>query len=78
MNWKDYVQTDEKYIRPNEVNHLLGDSSKARKSLNWSPETSFQELVEMMVHSDVEKAEQEKILLEKNLIHNTWEKGNTS
>jgi GDPmannose 4,6-dehydratase len=78
LNWKDYVQTDEKYIRPNEVNHLLGDSSKARKSLNWSPETSFQELVEMMVHSDVEKAEQEKILLEKNLIHNTWEKGNTS
>ena len=78
LNWQDYVQTDEKYIRPNEVNHLLGDSSKARKSLNWSPETSFQELVEMMVHSDVEKAEQEKILLEKNLIHNTWEKGNTS
>jgi len=78
LNWQDYVQTDEKYIRPNEVNHLLGDSSKARKSLNWSPETSFQELVEMMVHSDVEKAEQEKILLGKNLIHNTWEKGSTS
>jgi GDPmannose 4,6-dehydratase len=78
LNWQDYVQTDEKYIRPNEVNHLLGDSSKARKSLNWSPETSFQELVEMMVHSDVEKAEQEKILLGKNLIHNTWEKGITS
>ena len=78
LNWQDYVQTDEKYIRPNEVNHLLGDSSKARKSLNWSPETSFQELVEMMVHSDVEKAEQEKILLGKNLIHNTWEKGVTS
>ena len=78
LNWLDYVQTDEKYIRTNEVNQLLGDSSKARKSLNWTPETSFQELVEMMVHSDVEKAEQEKILLEKNLIHNTWEKGSTS
>ena len=56
LNWEDYVVTSKKYERPNEVEHLLGDSSKARTKLNWTPEVSFKELVEMMVDSDIKEA----------------------
>ena len=52
LNWEDYVTTSEKYYRPNEVNYLLGDPSKAKKELNWNPEVSFEELVKMMIDSD--------------------------
>jgi GDPmannose 4,6-dehydratase len=48
------VQVDEKYFRPAEVDLLLGDSSKAKKKLNWSPKTTFKELVKMMVDFDLE------------------------
>ena len=41
LNWEDYVVTSKKYERPNEVEHLLGDSTKARTKLNWTPEVSF-------------------------------------
>ena len=44
LNWEDYVVTSKKYERPNEVEHLLGDSTKARTKLNWTPEVSFKEL----------------------------------
>ena len=73
LNWEDYVVTNEKYFRPNEVGFLLGDSSKAKKELGWEPKTSFDKLVEMMVESDIENAKQEKVLLENNLIMPTWE-----
>lgn len=73
LDWEDYVLTSSKYERPNEVNHLLGDSSNARRELGWEPKVSFNELVQMMVDSDIEEAEREKILLEKNLISPTWE-----
>ncbi len=73
LNWEDYVVSDEKYYRPNEVGFLLGDSSKAQKELNWKIKTSFSDLVEMMVDSDIEIAKQEKVLLENNLISPTWE-----
>jgi GDPmannose 4,6-dehydratase len=73
LNWEDYVQTSEKYMRPNEVHHLLGDASKANKELNWKNETSFDELVKMMVDSDLKSAEREQVLIEKNLIQPTWE-----
>ena len=49
LNWEDYVITSEKYFRPNEVDMLLGNSSKARKNLKWIPKTSFKELVEEMM-----------------------------
>ena len=65
--------TDKKYERPNEVHHLLGDSSKAKKLLNWQPEVSFERLVEDMVNSDLILAEKEKVLLDKGLINPTWE-----
>ena len=53
LNWEDYVTTSEEYYRPNEVNYLLGDPSKAKKELNWNPEVSFEELVKMMIESDL-------------------------
>ena len=73
LKWEDYVKIDEKYIRPNEVNHLLGNPNKAKNLLNWKPKVSFEDLAVMMVESDLKLAEQEKVLLEKNLISKTWE-----
>ena len=49
LDWDKYVESSEKYYRPNEVNYLLGDSSKAQNELGWKPETSFKNLVKMMV-----------------------------
>ncbi len=73
LNWEDYVITDKRYERPNEVHHLLGDPSKAKKLLNWEPKVSFEELVKNMVDSDLLLAEKEKVLLDKGLINPTWE-----
>ena len=73
LDWKEYVEVDEKYLRPNEVNHLLGDSKKIKTNLNWTPKVSFKDLAKMMVESDLNLAEQEKVLLDKNLISKTWE-----
>lgn len=73
LNWKDYVITDKRYYRPNEVEHLLGDPSKAKKELGWQNKTSFQNLVKKMVESDLNSAEREKVLIEKGLLRPTWE-----
>lgn len=54
-NWQDYViQNVTAHMRPAEVDYLIADPSKAKKVLNWQPKTSFKELVEMMVNSDLE------------------------
>lgn len=55
LDWKDYVKVDERFMRPADVPELRGDSSKAREKLGWKPKTSFKELVEMMVKSDIDK-----------------------
>ena len=73
LDWSKYVKTSKKYERPNEVKDLLGNSSKAQSELGWKPKVSFDELVKMMVESDIENAEKEKMLLDKNLIKPTWE-----
>lgn len=73
LNYEDYVISSSKYFRPNEVNHLLGDYSKAKKHLGWKPETSFKDLVKMMVKNDLKLAEREKTLVENNLLSPTWE-----
>jgi GDPmannose 4,6-dehydratase len=52
MDWKQYVETDPRYLRPTEVDHLRGDYSKAEKKLGWKPKVRFRELIEMMVRSD--------------------------
>jgi GDPmannose 4,6-dehydratase len=56
------VEVDPKYFRPTEVDTLLGDPSKAKKLLNWNPhKTSFNELVKIMVQSDLEYVEKVKV-----------------
>ena len=73
LDWEEFVTTDKKYERPNEVHHLLGDPTKANNILKWKPETSFEELVKIMVESDLLLAEREKVLIDKKLIKPTWE-----
>jgi GDPmannose 4,6-dehydratase len=73
LDWNKYVETSEKYIRPNEVDYLLGDPTKAKTILDWQPKTSFESLVEMMVQSDLNLAKREQVLLKENLIKPTWE-----
>jgi GDPmannose 4,6-dehydratase len=73
LNWEEYVETSKKYFRPNEVEHLLGDPSKAFNELGWKPKTSFDKLVEMMVESDLNLAKKEEVLLKEGLIEPTWE-----
>ena len=59
-NYEDYIETSERYLRPNEVNYLLGDPTKANKLLNWKSSTSLEELIKLMVESDIEIATKEK------------------
>ena len=49
MNYEYFVQTDSKYLRPEELNYLKGDSTKARNILNWKPKYNFEELMDEMV-----------------------------
>ena len=73
LNWEEYVVYNTKYDRPNEVNFLKGDASKAKKELGWEPELTFDDLVKLMVQEDIELANQEKVLIERKLIEPTWE-----
>jgi GDPmannose 4,6-dehydratase len=54
LDWQKYVEIDPKFYRPAEVDHLIGNAEKARKNLNWSPQTKFADLVRLMVDADVE------------------------
>jgi GDPmannose 4,6-dehydratase len=54
LDWEKYVKTDEKFYRPSEVNFLQGDYTKAEKVLEWRPKVFFEDLVKMMVESDLE------------------------
>ncbi len=60
LNWKDYVVVDPKFLRPAEVDYLLGDCSKAKNKLGWKPEVTFHGLVRMMVDSDLERVQRAK------------------
>lgn len=73
LHWEDFVLTSEKYLRPNEVDYLLGDSSKARKELKWKPSVDFSGLVKIMVEHDIKEAKKDLALLKDNLISPTWE-----
>ncbi len=53
LDWKKYVRIDKRYLRPTEVDLLLGDSSKAKKVLGWKPKVGFKQLVKMMVDADM-------------------------
>ena len=54
LNCEDYIRQDPRFMRPAEVDHLLGDASKAREKLGWAPSIGFEELVRVMVASDLE------------------------
>ncbi len=60
LDWHKYVELDDRYLRPTEVDLLIGDASKARKILGWQPKVRFQQLVEMMVEADLALAERDK------------------
>nr|ABV27330.1 GDP-mannose 46-dehydratase [Chloracidobacterium thermophilum] len=62
LDWRDYVEIDPRYFRPTEVDHLLGDASKARQRLGWRPRVSFSELVARMVDHDLELARREALV----------------
>lgn len=59
-NWQDYVEIDQRYFRPAEVEHLMADSSKAREKLGWVPKTSFSELVKIMMDADLRPIRENK------------------
>jgi GDPmannose 4,6-dehydratase len=53
LRWQDYVEIDPRYFRPTEVELLIGDASKARRKLGWTPKVTFPELVKIMVEADL-------------------------
>ena len=55
LDWKQHVEVDPRYLRPAEVDHLVGNAAKARLILGWAPTIDFAGLVGMMVDSDIEK-----------------------
>jgi len=60
LNWEDFIVVDPKFVRPLDVNLLIGDYSKAKKKLGWEPKVRFEDLIKMMVDSDIKKVEREK------------------
>ena len=60
LNYEDYVKVDPKFFRPAEVDYLLGDPSKIKAKLNWSPKTSFKQLVERMIEGDLKLAQMDQ------------------
>ena len=59
LNYKDYVKQDERFMRPAEVDLLMGDTTKAQKLLKWETKTSFKDLVKIMVEADMKLVEHE-------------------
>jgi len=62
LDWHDYVETDPRYLRPTEVDLLLGDPTKAKQKLGWKPKVTMQQLAKMMIESDLELARKEAYL----------------
>ncbi len=54
LNWRDYVTQDPRFMRPAEVDLLVGDASKAGKNLGWEPQVTIEQLVQMMVEADIQ------------------------
>jgi GDPmannose 4,6-dehydratase len=59
LDWKQHVVQDPRFMRPAEVDLLIGDASKARAKLGWTPKVTFEQLVEMMVRADVDRLRHE-------------------
>ena len=54
LDWEDHVKLDPAFLRPAEVDLLVGDPGKAKRDLGWEPQTSFEELITLMVDADLE------------------------
>ena len=59
LSWEKHVEINPEFIRPAEVDQLLGDPAKAKKVLGWEPEVSFEQLIQMMVDADLERVKKE-------------------
>jgi GDPmannose 4,6-dehydratase len=57
LDWREHVKVDPARLRPTEVDHLLGDATRAREKLGWEPQVSFEQMVDMMVDADLERCE---------------------
>ena len=55
LDWQEHTQIDERYLRPSEVDALIGDPSKAKNQLNWEATTHWRELARLMVEADMKK-----------------------
>jgi GDPmannose 4,6-dehydratase len=64
LDYQKHVVIDPKYFRPTEVDVLLGDSTKAKKTLDWNPKVGFDQLIDMMIAADMEQSNKEKTLCE--------------
>jgi GDPmannose 4,6-dehydratase len=53
LDWQKYVKLDDRYLRPSEVDSLIGDASKAERILGWTPKTNWRKLAEIMVDADI-------------------------
>jgi len=62
LDWEEYVVVDPQFLRPAEVEQLVGDASKARRVLGWRPEVGFRQLIEMMVEADMEVLQRTKYM----------------
>jgi GDPmannose 4,6-dehydratase len=60
LDWQQYVVQNERFMRPAEVDLLVGDASKAGHVLGWEPTVSFRELIQMMVEADLEELEEQR------------------
>ncbi len=60
LDWRDYVETNPRFMRPAEVDLLIGDASKAKRVLGWEPKTRFKDLVRIMVDADIEQLAKER------------------
>lgn len=61
LDWEKHVKVDKEFLRPAEVDLLVGDSSKAKKVLGWEPKVSFEEMIKMMVDADIKRLQAEVI-----------------
>lgn len=59
LNWKDYVKIDQRFVRPAEVDLLIGDAAKAREKLGWETRVTFEEMIRMMVDNDLKMVQEE-------------------
>ena len=67
LDWKNYIEIDEREVRPTEVDYLVGDYGKAKKLLGWEPKVRFKELVKIMVDADLKQAGLEGLLPDKEV-----------